>query len=167
MMTSLASNSAYRVTDTAQLVHRTLSAHFMARDPHRSGAALVELADPRTSQDALDELLLVSGDTLRLIVRHPERRRLLLDTESLLNQLVVAQLIRASQRPLVTELLHRAAGLAAGLRTPGDANAFVGLTDHQVLVGAWGTTLGLIWTASRLTNEDQSKVYLRVLHAEG
>lgn len=156
---------AYRVADLAGGVRRALSAHFLARDPHRSGLLLEDLAHERTAQDALEELLLVAADTLRLLARHPSRRGLVLEQDAVVNQLLFAQLIRPGQRPLVAELLRRASGLAGGLRCPGDPHALAGLSDHQVLVGAWATVLGLIWTTARVLDESQMTVYLRVLNS--
>jgi hypothetical protein len=167
VITAMASATAYRTADTGAAVRSALSAHFLWRDPYRSGALLAELAEDRTAQDALDELLLVAAETLRVINRSPARRGLVLDQQAVINQLVIAQLIRPGQRRLVAELLHRTAGLVAGLRSPGDPEAFAGLSDHQVLVGAWATVLGLVWTAARTLRQDQATIYLRVLNAEG
>lgn len=166
MITAVASATAYRTARTADAVRSALSAHFLWRDPHRSGALLAELADERTARDAVDELLVVCAETLRVISRSPSRRLLVLDQQAVVDQLVVAQLIRPAQRPVVTELLRRAAGLAAGIRAPGDPDACAGLSDHQVLVGAWATTLGLFWTAARTLRQDQATVFLEVLNAE-
>ena len=166
VITAIAGTSAYRTSDTADVVRSALSAHFLRRDPYRSGALLEELAHERTAQDALEELVLVAAETLRVINRSPARRHLVLDRDAVVNQLVVARLIRPGQRRLVTELLHRAAGLAAGMRSPGDPEAFDGLSDHQVLVGAWAVTLGLVWTAARALRQEQATIYLRVLNAD-
>lgn len=161
----MASTTAYRTADTADVVRSALSAHFLRRDPYRSGALLEELADERTAQDALEQLVLVAAETLRVINRSPARRHLVLDRDAVVNQFVVARLIRPGQRPLVAELLHRAAGLAAGMRSPGDPSALDGLSDSQVLVGAWAAVLGLVWTAARTLREEQTTIYLRVLNA--
>jgi hypothetical protein len=166
VITAMASATAYRTADTSDDVRSALSAHFLRRDPYRSGALLEELAGERTAQDALEELVRVAAETLRLINRSPARRSLVLDRDAVVNQLVVAQMIRPGQRRLVTELLHRVAGLAAGMRSPGDPGAFDGLSDHQVLVGAWAVTLGLVWTAARTLRQDQATIYLRVLNAD-
>lgn len=167
VITAIASTTAYRATDTADVVRGALSAHFLRRDPYRSGALLEELADERTAQDALEQLVLVAAETLRVIKASPARRHLVLDRDAVVNQFVVARLIRPGQRRLVAELLHRAAGLAAGMRSPGDPSAFDGLSDAQVLVGAWASVLGLVWTAARTLRQDQTTIYLRVLNADG
>jgi hypothetical protein len=165
VITAMAGVSAYRTTDTADVVRSALSAHFLRHDPYRSGVLLEELADERTAQDALDELVLVAAETLRVINRSPSRRSLVLDRDAVVAQLVVGGFIRTGQRRLVSELLQRAAGLAAGMRSPGDPGALDGLSDHQVLVGAWAATLGLVWTAARTLRQDQATIYLRVLNA--
>ena len=166
VITALSSTTAHHTRHAADAVRSALSAHFLRHDPYRSGALLAELAQDHCAQDALDELLQVCAETLRVVNRSPSRRLLVLDQEAVVNQLVLTGLIRSGQRRLVAELLHRAAGLAAGMRGPGDPDALAGLSDHEVLVGAWAATLGLVWTAARTLRQDQATVYLRVLNAD-
>ena len=83
-----------------------------------------------------------------------------------MDQLVLTGLIRPGQRRLVAELLHRATGPGGRDAQPGDPDALAGLSDHEVLVGAWAATLGLVWTAARTLRQDQATVYLRVLNAD-
>jgi hypothetical protein len=166
VITALSSTTAHHTRHAADAVRSALSAHFLRHDTYRSGALLAELARDQVAQDALDELLQVCAETLRVVNRSPSRRLLVLDSEAVVDQLVVAGLIRTGQRRLVAELVHRAAGPAAGMRCPGDADALTGLSDHEVLVGGWATTLGLVWTAARTLRQDQATVYLRVLNAD-